>query len=417
MTLTRNAAQALSPHRIRVNQLNVGWTLTEGEDRVKREEEGQPVELGRGRRQDTRVRPDPVAAGHRPGGGVLGLRRQRADHRERPRRGTVRHRRARDVVNAQVMPAADARPASRCSPSAGSTTSSPARATTWPGSARRRRSAAKASSTTTASCDRSTPADVDPVVGALAETGQPTSLVCFSPDFTHPDADERARQVERQKAAIDLTAAARRPSLPHAQRPALSGMTRGEGSRGRSRASRSIEYAEQRGVVLCMENHYKDGTWRYPEFAQPEDIFLEIIERIDSPAFGVQYDPSNATVGGFDPVAFLEKVKHRVVSMHASDRYLAPGATLEDLRASDGAAGILGQAEARRDRQGAQRLRRHLPHPGRRRLRRLDLDRGRHERPRRDGPLGRLPEAEARRILRRLTRRDGRAGRTCAGAP
>ena len=44
-------------------------------------------------------------------------------------------------------------------------------------------------------------ADVDPVVAALAETGQPTSLVCFSPDFTHPDADERARQVQRQRAS------------------------------------------------------------------------------------------------------------------------------------------------------------------------------------------------------------------------
>jgi NAD(P)-dependent dehydrogenase (short-subunit alcohol dehydrogenase family) len=40
MTLTRNAATALGRHRIRVNQLNVGWTLTEGEERVKREEEG-----------------------------------------------------------------------------------------------------------------------------------------------------------------------------------------------------------------------------------------------------------------------------------------------------------------------------------------------------------------------------------------
>ena len=36
MTLTRNAASTLSRYRIRVNQLNVGWTLTEGEDRVKR---------------------------------------------------------------------------------------------------------------------------------------------------------------------------------------------------------------------------------------------------------------------------------------------------------------------------------------------------------------------------------------------
>jgi sugar phosphate isomerase/epimerase len=88
-----------------------------------------------------------------------------------------------------------------------------------------------------------------------------------------------------------------------------------------------------------MENHYKDGTWRYPEFAQPEDIFLEIIDQIDSPFFGVQYDPSNAVVGGFDPIKFLEKVRYRVVTMHASDRFLAPGATLEDLKTGDGATG------------------------------------------------------------------------------
>lgn len=38
MTLTRNAASTLNRYRIRVNQLNVGWTLTEGEHRVKRAE-------------------------------------------------------------------------------------------------------------------------------------------------------------------------------------------------------------------------------------------------------------------------------------------------------------------------------------------------------------------------------------------
>jgi NAD(P)-dependent dehydrogenase (short-subunit alcohol dehydrogenase family) len=37
MTMTRNAAGALKQYRIRVNQLNVGWTLTEGEDRVQRQ--------------------------------------------------------------------------------------------------------------------------------------------------------------------------------------------------------------------------------------------------------------------------------------------------------------------------------------------------------------------------------------------
>jgi len=38
MTMTKNAASALNRYRIRVNQINVGWTLTEGEDRVKRTE-------------------------------------------------------------------------------------------------------------------------------------------------------------------------------------------------------------------------------------------------------------------------------------------------------------------------------------------------------------------------------------------
>jgi len=185
-----------------------------------------------------------------------------------------------------------------------------------------------------------TPAGVDPILRAMEETGQVTSMICFSPDFTHPDREERLRQVERQKAAIDLTArlGARHCRTLSGQR--FPGLTREHGvARTLEGIRRSLEYAERHDVVLCMENHYKDGTWRYPEFAQPEDIFLEIIEQIDSPYFGVQYDPSNAFVGGFDPVKFLEKVRHRVVTMHASDRYLAPGATLADLAIGDGATG------------------------------------------------------------------------------
>jgi sugar phosphate isomerase/epimerase len=184
------------------------------------------------------------------------------------------------------------------------------------------------------------PADVDPIVRLVEEVGQVTSMICFSPDFTHPDADERLRQVERQKAAIDLTVrlGARQCRTLSGQR--YPGLRREDGiARTLEGIRRSLEYAERRDVVLCMENHYKDGTWRYPEFAQPEDIYLEIIEQIDSPHFGVQYDPSNAFVGGFDPVRFLEKVAHRVVTMHASDRYLAPGATLDDLARGDGALG------------------------------------------------------------------------------
>lgn len=183
-------------------------------------------------------------------------------------------------------------------------------------------------------------AGIEPVRRVLAETGQTSSLLCFSPDFTHPDPAERARQVERQRAAIDacVLLGIRHCRTLSGQR--FPGMTRREGvERTLEGIRRSLEHAERRGVVLCLENHYKDGTWQYPEFAQAEDVFLEIIDHIDSPFFGVQYDPSNATVGGYDPVAFLEKVKRRVVSMHASDRYLAPGTTLDELRQADGSIG------------------------------------------------------------------------------
>lgn len=40
-TLTKNAAAQLNTKKIRVNVINAGWTLTEGEDKVKREQEGK----------------------------------------------------------------------------------------------------------------------------------------------------------------------------------------------------------------------------------------------------------------------------------------------------------------------------------------------------------------------------------------
>jgi sugar phosphate isomerase/epimerase len=184
------------------------------------------------------------------------------------------------------------------------------------------------------------PAGIAPVQEVLRETGQVSSLLCFSPNFTHPEAAERHNQVERQKKAIDLCVALGIRHCRTLSGQRYPGMTRAVGiERTVEGIRRSLDYAERQGVTLCMENHYKDGTWQYPEFAQPEDVFLEIIDRIDSPYFGVQYDPSNATVGGYDPCAFLLKVRQRVVSMHASDRYLAPGATIEDLRQTDGSTG------------------------------------------------------------------------------
>ena len=133
----------------------------------------------------------------------------------------------------------------------------------------------------------------------------------------------------------------------------LSGQRRPELTReqGLSLVAQSIEAclpeAERCGVTLIIENHYKDDFWSYPEFAQKMDVFCDLVARINHPRFGVNYDPSNAYLAGDDPLELLRRVKHRVVTMHASDRSLISG-TLEDLRREEGGA----EGYARRLRHG-----------------------------------------------------------------
>jgi sugar phosphate isomerase/epimerase len=124
----------------------------------------------------------------------------------------------------------------------------------------------------------------------------------------------------------------------------LSGQRRPEVGRedGLRYAAECIEaclpHAAAAGVTLVIENHYKDDFWEYPEFAQAMDVFCDLVERVDSPRFGVNFDPSNTLLAGEDPLELLGRVRHRVVTMHASDRYLAEG-TLEDLRREEGVRG------------------------------------------------------------------------------
>ncbi|MGO8733962.1 MAG: sugar phosphate isomerase/epimerase family protein [Terriglobia bacterium] len=165
-------------------------------------------------------------------------------------------------------------------------------------------------------------------------------MLCCSPDFTQPDPDARRKEIEREKKMIDVTA-----SLGGRFCRVLSGqrrpqITRAEGIRLVVESIRELlGYACQRGIVLTLENHYKDNYWKYPEFAQHLDVFMEIVGQINSPWFGVQFDPSNTLVAGEDPLDLLEQVKSRVVTMHASDRYLMSGHTLDDLNKAEGSIG------------------------------------------------------------------------------
>jgi sugar phosphate isomerase/epimerase len=172
----------------------------------------------------------------------------------------------------------------------------------------------------------------------LERYGLAMPMLCCSPDFTQRD-PLLEKEIAREKRMIEITA-----GFGGRFCRVLSGQRRPEMTRERGVAQvvRVIQgllpFAEKCGVVLTMENHYKDNYWQYPEFAQKMDVFVEIVDQIESPWFGVNYDPSNTILAGEDPLVLLDRVKHRVVSMHASDRYLKSG-TIEDLRREEDSVG------------------------------------------------------------------------------
>jgi sugar phosphate isomerase/epimerase len=172
----------------------------------------------------------------------------------------------------------------------------------------------------------------------VEDRGKVIPMMCCSPDFTHPDNNFREREIAKQKRWIDMTHV-----LGGSFCRVLSGQRRPELSvnEGVKLAADCIyeclPYAEERNITLILENHYKDDFWEYPEFAQKMDVFCKLVNSIDHPNFGVNYDPSNTYLAGEDPLELLYKVSHRVVTMHASDRYLKVG-TIEDLRKEEGGA-------------------------------------------------------------------------------
>jgi sugar phosphate isomerase/epimerase len=177
---------------------------------------------------------------------------------------------------------------------------------------------------------------------AVEARGMVIPMLCCSPDFTHPEAKFRQQQITRQLGWIEMAA-----ELGAGYCRVLSGQRRPELSRNAGVAfaaeciNECLPRAEQLGVTLILENHYKDDFWEYPEFAQKMDVFCQLVDQIQHPNFGVNYDPSNAFLAGDDPLELLRRVSGRVVTMHASDRYLKHG-TLEDLRNME--AGTVGYA-------------------------------------------------------------------------
>lgn len=184
---------------------------------------------------------------------------------------------------------------------------------------------------------------LDEVRDAIHGAGFAMPMLCCSPNFTNPDEEGRREAIRHEIKMVEVT---RKLGGARAVCRVLTGQRYPEvkPQQGLQWVTEAINEvlvaAKEHDIILGLENHYKDGYWKYPEFAQKKDVFLKVLNAIpEREYFGVQYDPSNAIVAGDDPIELLREVAPRVVSMHASDRYLEAGASLDDLKQADGTLG------------------------------------------------------------------------------
>jgi sugar phosphate isomerase/epimerase len=105
------------------------------------------------------------------------------------------------------------------------------------------------------------------VAQATNDAGFVIPMFICSPDFTHPDPDERKRAIEYEAKMIEVTAflggeGAVCRILSGQRYP---GVAREQGVEWVIEAIQQVvPVARESGVILGMENHYKDSQWRYP---------------------------------------------------------------------------------------------------------------------------------------------------------
>lgn len=69
--------------------------------------------------------------------------------------------------------------------------------------------------------------------------------------------------------------------------------------------------AEKRGIFIGIEPHQ--------QYSKSPEGLDRIVKLVKSPAIGINFDTGNSYLAGEDPIRWLEKVKDRLVHLHAKD--------------------------------------------------------------------------------------------------
>lgn len=154
----------------------------------------------------------------------------------------------------------------------------------------------------------------------VEDAGMHLIMVTSYPDFTHPDAAQRQKELALEQEVVEVAAALGAQYVRVTAGQAHPETGRQEGIAWAIEGlSRLVESTRDSGITLVYENHAKPGAWTYTDFSQPPDIFLEIFRGTAGVGLGVNFDTGNAATFAADPVQLLRQVIERVVTIHASD--------------------------------------------------------------------------------------------------
>jgi sugar phosphate isomerase/epimerase len=150
--------------------------------------------------------------------------------------------------------------------------------------------------------------------------GMQVAMITSYPDFTHPDREQRARELDLEQQVVETAAVLGARLVRVTAGQAHPGTGRSEGIGWATEGlCRLAERTRDSGVTLAYENHAKPGAWQYTDFSQSPEIFLEIVRGTAGAGLAVNFDTGNAAAFAKDPVALLNQVIGRVASVHASD--------------------------------------------------------------------------------------------------
>jgi sugar phosphate isomerase/epimerase len=155
---------------------------------------------------------------------------------------------------------------------------------------------------------------------SIEAAGMRVAMIASYPDFTHPDASQRDRELALAQEVVDVATGLGAEMVRVTAGQAHPETGRADGIRWATEGLRAlVDRTRKTGVRLVYENHGKPGVWTYTDFSQPPDIFLAIVRATADVGLGLNFDTANATAFSPDPLALLEQCIERVVSIHAAD--------------------------------------------------------------------------------------------------